>query len=156
MVSVLEEPTRWQFDGGTASLKESRSNPVLGTTHPSLALYLQKHLPEFGFADLGVKVIDSDAASASASETGKTNSSCSDGDTSSSEKGFQIKFQLEDFDSSSSGSNKGEFLWDEEEDSLDSLARSQNYSLNPVRMSGSGCGRMPEHKSLSMIELQRL
>ena len=111
LVLELEEHFRWQFDGGT-HLKHSRSSPILHLSPPSLAQYVQKHLPEFGFADLNIKM-DSDAGT---SESRLSSGDASSHIESSSSVSLRTTFQLGE-DSEELTDVKSKF-WYDNEDSL--------------------------------------
>ena len=140
LVLELEEHFRWQFDGGT-HLKHSRSSPILHLSPPSLAQYAQKHLPEFGFADLNIKM-DSDACT--------SESRLSSGDASShieSSSSVSLRtFQLGEDDSEELTDTKSKF-WYDSEDSLVEVQSMGNY-LSTVDLQSE----IP----MSMIELQAI
>ena len=122
---------------------QSSSSPTLHPAKPSLSQHLQKHLPEFGFADLELKT-DSDAGtSESLSSSGGDTSSQSNPSSSAS---FKITFQLGADDTEELPNTKNKFWYDNE----DSLATGQSDGdyLNSVSLQQS--------RSLSMIELQAM
>ena len=140
LILALEEHFRQQFDDDTRRLSQSSSSPVFQPSKPSLSQYVQKHLPEFGFADLELKV-DSDA--------GSSESLCSSGETSaqndsSSSASFKITFQLgaDDLKELPDTNNK---FWYDNEDSL-TVGQSDVDYLSTASLQ--------QERSLSMIELQ--
>lgn len=141
--SALEEQCRLQFDGGTRSMGHSRSSPVLHTykSRP-LTQYLQKNLPEFGFADLGLKM-DSDAGT-SESSWGSSSDTASQADCSSSD-GSKVTFHLGLDDSEDFSDTKNKFWYDE--DSLTVGQSDDGDYFNSMSL---------QQKSVSMMELQNL
>ena len=136
----LEEHFRWQFDGGT-HLKHSRSSPILRLSKPSLAQYVQKHLPEFGFADLNIKM-DSDA------DTSVSRRGCGDSSSYIESNSVSLKatFQLGEDDNEELSDAKSKF-WYDNEDSLVEVQSTGNYWSTVDLQS---------EISMSMIELQAI